>query len=201
MDADEMYNVDYVKERHNNCACCTSCSAFCTSKKRDKTKKRIPLPRAPPYLSGKVGQFSLFQQRTCYGWWPCVSTSLPDEQKLDFDARKKKDDDFEAQKQYVTGAVELEMTLLTAEEAKADPVGKKRKKPNHSPYLPKPNRSRFDEFWCLSRTHACCSMCWHNWGKQCVLISLAVLIAVVLIAAFVYKLPDIIAAKVFGTRL
>lgn len=52
-------------------------------------------------------------------------------QKLDFDAKKKKDDDFTAQKPYVTGAVELELTLLTAKEAKLDPVGRKRGKPNH----------------------------------------------------------------------
>lgn len=52
-------------------------------------------------------------------------------QKLDFDAKKKKDDDFTGQKPYMTGAVELELTLLTAEEAKLDPVGRKRKKPNH----------------------------------------------------------------------
>ncbi|MCP9264725.1 hypothetical protein DINM_022871 [Dirofilaria immitis] len=115
------------------------------------------------YIKGRVGQFSLFQQRTTYGWWPCVSTSLPDEQKLDFDAKKKKDDDFTAQKPYMTGAVELELTLLTAKEAKFDPVGRKRKKPNHSPYLPHPNRSRLDQFWCLSRAKACCSLCWTNW--------------------------------------
>lgn len=52
-------------------------------------------------------------------------------QKLDFDAKRKKDDDFTANKPYVTGVVELELTLLTAEEARLDPVGRKRGKPNH----------------------------------------------------------------------
>uniref|UniRef100_A0A0R3RPS5 C2 domain-containing protein n=1 Tax=Elaeophora elaphi TaxID=1147741 RepID=A0A0R3RPS5_9BILA len=199
MDADEMYNVDYTSERRNRCDCCMKCcSSLCGIKKHEQ-KKKIPLPRAPPYISGRVGQFSLFQQRTAYGWWPCVSTSLPDEQKLDFDARRKKDDDFTARKSYVTGAVELELTLLTAKEAKLDPVGRKRGKPNHSPYLPQPNRPRLDQFWCLSRAKACCSLCWTNWGKQCIIITIIVLIGVVLIVSTVYRLPDIITAKVFNT--
>lgn len=44
--------------------------------------------------------------------------------------KKKKDDDFDEKQLYITGAVELEISLLTAEEAKLDPVGKKRRKPN-----------------------------------------------------------------------
>ncbi|KAM3717086.1 Dysferlin [Dirofilaria immitis] len=163
IDADKMYNIDYADENRNRCACCFKCcSYFCATKGLEK-KRNTALPQAPQYIKGRVGQFSLFQQRTTYGWWPCVSTSLPDEQKLDFDAKKKKDDDFTAQKPYMTGAVELELTLLTAKEAKFDPVGRKRKKPNHSPYLPHPNRSRLDQFWCLSRAKACCSLCWTNW--------------------------------------
>ncbi|VDK69080.1 unnamed protein product [Litomosoides sigmodontis] len=201
MDADEMYNVDYACEKRNRCACCVKgCSCLCGIRKQEQKKKIIPLPRAPPYMSGRVGQFSLFQQRTTYGWWPCVSTSLPDEQKLDFDAKKKKDDDFNDQKPYMTGAVELELTLLTAKEAKLDPVGKKRRKPNHSPYLPQPNRLRLDQFWCLSRVKACCSLCWTGWGKQCVIITTIVLIGMVLIVSTIYKLPDIITTKVFNVR-
>uniref|UniRef100_A0AAF5PT90 C2 domain-containing protein n=1 Tax=Wuchereria bancrofti TaxID=6293 RepID=A0AAF5PT90_WUCBA len=198
MDADEMYNVDYACENRNRCNCCVKrCFCRCNSKRKER-KKNIPLLRAPPYISGRVGQFSLFQQRTTYGWWPCVSISLPDEQKLDFDTKIKKDDDFTAQKPYVTGAVELELTLLTSEEAKLDPVGKKRGKPNHSPYLPHPNRPRLDQFWCLSRAKACCSFCWTSWGKQCVVIVIVILISVVFIVSTVYKLPDIITMKVFN---
>ncbi|CAG9535808.1 unnamed protein product [Cercopithifilaria johnstoni] len=190
MDANEMYNVDYARKKRNPCVCCIKCcSCFCRIRKQEQKKKIIPLPRAPPYISGNVGQFSLFQQRTAYGWWPC---------KLDFDAKRKKDDDFTAQKPYVTGAVELELTLLTAKEAKLDPVGRKRRKPNHSPYLPQPNRPRFDQFWCLSRVKACCSLCWTSWGKQCIIITIVVLIGVVLIVSTVYKLPNIITTKVFN---
>ncbi|VBB28074.1 unnamed protein product, partial [Acanthocheilonema viteae] len=201
MDADEMYNVDYAREKRNRCGSCVKCcSCLCNIRKQERKKKIIPLPRAPPYISGRVGQFSLFRQRTAYGWWPCISTSLSDEQKLDFDAKKKKDDDFTAQKPYVTGAVELELTLLTAKEAKLDPVGRKRGKPNHSPYLPEPNRPRLDQFWCLSRAKACCSLCWTSWGKQCIIITLVILIGVVLIVSTVYKLPGIIATKVFNVH-
>lgn len=45
--------------------------------------------------------------------------------------RKKKDDDYVEDQHYVTGLVEMELSLVTADEAERDPVGKKRKKPNH----------------------------------------------------------------------
>lgn len=45
--------------------------------------------------------------------------------------RKKKDDDYQDDQQYVTGLLEMEVSLVSAAEAKRDPVGKKRKKPNH----------------------------------------------------------------------
>lgn len=72
---------------------------------------------------------------------------------------------------YIMGLLELEMALVTEAEAKADPVGKKRKEPNHvcvfeigvadckihwfarfqSPYLPKPLRSSWNMFFITSR--------------------------------------------------
>lgn len=52
-------------------------------------------------------------------------------QKLDYDARKKKSDDCDRTMLYLTGNVELQINLLTQEEASMEPVGKKRRKPNH----------------------------------------------------------------------
>ncbi|KAK6051024.1 hypothetical protein COOONC_11471 [Cooperia oncophora] len=49
------------------------------------------------------------------------------------------------------GLLELEMSLVTAAEAAAEPVGKKRKEPNVNPFLPKPMRSRWNMFWFTSR--------------------------------------------------
>ncbi|VDN07566.1 unnamed protein product, partial [Thelazia callipaeda] len=94
MDADEMYNVDYAASRHRRCG---NCMNICAKKNAPK-KNTQPLPRAPPYVPGRVGRFSLFQQRTSYGWWPCISTSLPDEQviflsKYKLDYQKKLDFD------------------------------------------------------------------------------------------------------------
>lgn len=51
MDADEMYNVDYARENRNRCACCIKCcSCLCGTKKQERKKKIIPLPRAPVCL-------------------------------------------------------------------------------------------------------------------------------------------------------
>ena len=56
---------------------------------------------------------------------------MNDEQKEDVDAMKKKDDDYDPDALYVMGLVEMEMQLLPLEVAEADPVGRKRKEPNH----------------------------------------------------------------------
>ena len=60
-----------------------------------------------------------------------LSSEVSDEQKEDMDAKKKKDDDYDPNTLYVMGLVELEIQLLPLEEAEADPVGKRRKEPNH----------------------------------------------------------------------
>uniref|UniRef100_A0A0M3HF62 C2 domain-containing protein n=1 Tax=Ascaris lumbricoides TaxID=6252 RepID=A0A0M3HF62_ASCLU len=69
---------------------------------------------------------------------PAQATPLRRAPKLDFDARKKKDDDCDPKLQYLTGNVELQINLLTHEEASSEPVGRKRRKPNHVCYFPLP---------------------------------------------------------------
>lgn len=75
----------------------------------------------------------MFQQKSTRGWWPCLSNNANNEKRenaITHDA-KKKNDDYNEDKTFVTGAIELEIDLLSALEAKRDSVGKKRKKPNH----------------------------------------------------------------------
>ncbi|ETN75974.1 hypothetical protein NECAME_12002 [Necator americanus] len=117
----------------------------------------IPVKRSfgvPKYKIPKeeVDTVNLFDSHSLRGWWPVLSQKRPmDDGKSDHAAKKKKDDDYDAEQLYIMGLLEMEMSLVTAAEAASDPVGKKRKEPNHNPYLPKPLRSNWNMFWITSR--------------------------------------------------
>uniref|UniRef100_A0A914Y095 Uncharacterized protein n=1 Tax=Panagrolaimus superbus TaxID=310955 RepID=A0A914Y095_9BILA len=90
---EDMVNVKYHKER--NFKCCISCCVFCWRTRcclRPEKRKKIDLPRAPVYLPNKMRCLSMFQQKSVRGWWPCLSTKVPKEQRSDYSDRKKDDD-------------------------------------------------------------------------------------------------------------
>ncbi|KAI6228647.1 hypothetical protein M3Y99_01205300 [Aphelenchoides fujianensis] len=202
VDEEEMENVHYDKEPplRTCCAVCLRTAGLCwrtrCCMKRQRKKDLVQMPRAPRYVPGRVGSASLFQQRTASGWWPCTATVLPAKQKAD---RKKNDqpetDDQQAGEgvEYVTGMVEMELHLVPMAEALAEPVGKKRKKPNHSPHLPKPDRPKMDSFWCTSRLKAGARICWNKTGGwSCVWLVLFGGILLLLTIALIYQLPSIL---------
>ncbi|TKR92248.1 hypothetical protein L596_006939 [Steinernema carpocapsae] len=197
MDEDDMPNVYYEKEKTRCCCirvCKTFCCCWCCCKKcnkKGKDMKKLKLPRAPVYIPGKVSSTSLFDQKAVRGWWPCVTDDLPDEQKTKL---KKKDDDFDETIHYVTGLIEMDISLLPTAEAKKDPVGKKRKKPNHSPYLPKPDRPKMDNFWCTSRCKAGSAFFWKKCGWQCICATLCILFTALIIFIIIWRFPDIMVA-------
>uniref|UniRef100_A0A1I7XQ15 Ferlin_C domain-containing protein n=1 Tax=Heterorhabditis bacteriophora TaxID=37862 RepID=A0A1I7XQ15_HETBA len=127
--------------KHNCCCCCT------------RNMKQQSLPRAPRYRppGDDFDSISLFDSGSVRGWWP-VLTSICDRemQKDDLTGQKKKNDDFDKLQQYVTGLLEMEISLASAEEALFEPVGRGRKEPNHSPFLPKPYRNKWNYFWLTS---------------------------------------------------
>ncbi|KAI6229896.1 hypothetical protein M3Y99_01125400 [Aphelenchoides fujianensis] len=202
VDEEEMENVHYDKEPplRTCCAVCVRTAGLCwrtrCCMKRQRKKDLVQMPRVPRYVPGRVGSASLFQQRTASGWWPCTATVLPAKQKAD---RKKNDqpetDDQQAGEgvEYVTGMVEMELHLVPMAEALAEPVGKKRKKPNHSPHLPKPDRPKMDSFWCTSRLKAGARICWNKTGGwSCVWLVLFGGILLLLTIALIYQLPSIL---------
>ncbi|VDL73631.1 unnamed protein product, partial [Nippostrongylus brasiliensis] len=109
-----------------------------------------PFQRYKKPKDNEVNVINLFDSDTIRGWWPVLTNDYLHRNKDDA-ALKKKNDDYTADNLYIMGLLELEMSIVTAEEAEADPVGKKRKEPNHSPYLPKPLRSRWNMFFITSR--------------------------------------------------
>ncbi|GMT28153.1 hypothetical protein PFISCL1PPCAC_19450, partial [Pristionchus fissidentatus] len=193
--------------------CCCSCASSADS--RPGPPKVIPLPRAPRYLrpaarpivkkksngegaagdgpsydcSSSESAVSLFELYATQGVWPLLSRSLQSEQKLDSSARKKKDDDAQ-DIDYVMGCLEMELQLLPKVEADAEPVGKKRNEPNHSPFLDKPDRSKWDSFWFTSRIKPALSFWWRKCGAQCLMVTICVVFTVLVIAAFIYQLSN-----------
>ncbi|CAI4223111.1 unnamed protein product [Auanema sp. JU1783] len=141
------------------CVCnVTCCMASC------KNKKNRALPGTPFEVSEDSMKLSLLETDVCRGWWPVVTNIKPENNG----ALKKKNDDI-SHGYIVTGSVEMELSLLTAEDAAQDPVGKDRKEPNHSPYLAKPYRSTWNTFYITSRVRPFFGWCCHSFAPQIVL--------------------------------
>ncbi|KAK6731499.1 hypothetical protein RB195_007764 [Necator americanus] len=177
------------------CILCKDTKCCC---KMQKTRK-LPFPKPPKYKIPKeeVDTVNLFDSHSLRGWWPVLSQRRPmDDGKSDHAAKKKKDDDYDAEQLYIMGLLEMEMSLVTAAEAASDPVGKKRKEPNHNPYLPKPLRSNWNMFWITSRLRPCLCWLWNKFGLQ---ILCWILIIIVLFAtgyAIIVNWPVIVATLI-----
>ncbi|VDO29690.1 unnamed protein product [Haemonchus placei] len=129
-----------VRERCTVCSrrcCCVRLCLYCKDtrcgcKIRKKTKIPYPKPmkyRRPP--DAELETVNLFDSNALRGWWPVVTDKRHHTLAKDSSGEKKKDDDYKEDDLFIMGLLELEMSLVTAEEAAADPVGKKRKEPNH----------------------------------------------------------------------
>uniref|UniRef100_A0A7E4VFY6 C2 domain-containing protein n=1 Tax=Panagrellus redivivus TaxID=6233 RepID=A0A7E4VFY6_PANRE len=196
---DDMVNVRY--ERRRKLPRCIKQCHWCWKTKcclLPYDENLLKMPKAPFYVPRKAEVRSLFQQRYARGWWPCTSTNVAESQRcVDKVAKKKKDDDYEELQEgevqrYVTGIIEMEVGLLTAEDAAKEPVGRKRKKPNRNPFLPKPDRSKWDSNWCLSRCRTCTAFWWKTVGPQTVCWSIAIIILITIIVVVIYRFPDIV---------
>uniref|UniRef100_A0AC34GT44 Ferlin C-terminal domain-containing protein n=1 Tax=Panagrolaimus sp. ES5 TaxID=591445 RepID=A0AC34GT44_9BILA len=97
-------------------------------------------------------------------------------------------------KKYVTGMLEMKLSLVSAADAKLEPVEKKRGKPNRNPFLPRPDRSKWDYFWILSRFRVAMKFFWKKCGAQFLCYLVSILILALLIASFVWQFPNIMIA-------
>ncbi|WKX92343.1 hypothetical protein Q1695_010403 [Nippostrongylus brasiliensis] len=190
-----------LKDRCNICSrrcCCVRACIFCKDTRcgcKFKKNAKIPLPIPPRYKKPKdneVNVINLFDSDTIRGWWPVLTNDYLHRNKDDA-ALKKKNDDYTADNLYIMGLLELEMSIVTAEEAEADPVGKKRKEPNHSPYLPKPLRSRWNMFFITSRIRPCLCWAWHRFGAQIVCWGIVIFLLLISVYGLVVNWPVVIA--------
>ncbi|XP_062325479.1 otoferlin-like, partial [Osmerus eperlanus] len=118
---------------------------------------------------------SIFKQKRIKGWWPFLA--------------RDENDEFE-----LTGKVEAELHLLTAEEAEKSPVGEGRNEPEP---LEKPNRPDTTFLWFLMPLKAIRYLVCKQYKWLICKILLALLL-VVLLGLFLYSIPGYLVKKLLG---
>lgn len=118
---------------------------------------------------------SIFKQKRVKGWWPFVARDENDEMEL-------------------TGKVEAELHLVTAEEAEKSPVGLGRNEPDP---LEKPNRPDTSLMWFLGPLKSIGYFIWHNY-HWLILKVLGVLLLLLMLGLFLYSLPGYLVKKMLG---
>ncbi|XP_054877385.1 otoferlin isoform X5 [Poeciliopsis prolifica] len=118
---------------------------------------------------------SIFKQKRVKGWWPFVARDENDEMEL-------------------TGKVEAELHLVTAEEAEKSPVGLGRNEPDP---LEKPNRPDTTFLWFLSPLKAIRYLVCNRYKWLIIKIVLALLL-LIMIGLFLYSMPGYLVKKLLG---
>ncbi|CAN9498589.1 unnamed protein product [Ophioblennius macclurei] len=119
-------------------------------------------------LTDAVDRISIFQQKRARGWWPFSKGGE------------------------LTGKVEAEFHLVTAEEAEKNPVGRARKEPEP---LPKPNRPDTSFSWFLNPFKCFFHLVWRSYRKY-IIMALVLLITALFLALLVYTLPGAISQRI-----
>ncbi|KAM6214398.1 fer-1-like protein 6 [Rhynchocyon petersi] len=118
--------------------------------------------------ASEENKISIFQQKRVRGWWPF------------------------AKSKELTGKVEAEFHLVTAEEAEKNPVGKARKEPEP---LAKPNRPDTSFSWFVSPFKCLYHLIWKNYKKY-IIIGFILIILIIFLVLFIYTLPGAISRKI-----
>uniref|UniRef100_A0A671Z110 Fer-1 like family member 6 n=1 Tax=Sparus aurata TaxID=8175 RepID=A0A671Z110_SPAAU len=121
-------------------------------------------------LTEGLDRISIFQQKRARGWWPFSKSGE------------------------LTGKVEAEFHLVTAEEAEKIPVGRARKEPEP---LPKPNRPDTSFSWFVNPFKCFFHLVWRSYKKY-IIIALILLITVLFLALLFYTLPGAISQKIIN---
>nr|XP_057911961.1 otoferlin isoform X13 [Doryrhamphus excisus] len=118
---------------------------------------------------------SIFKQKRVKGWWPFVARDENDEMEL-------------------TGKVEAELHLVTAEEAEKSPVGLGRNEPDP---LEKPNRPDTSFMWFLGPLKSIRYFLWHNY-RWLILKVLGLMLLLLMLGLFLYSIPGYLVKKMLG---
>ncbi|ESO89647.1 hypothetical protein LOTGIDRAFT_125029, partial [Lottia gigantea] len=126
---------------------------------------------------GTVPQMSLFKHKRVKGWWPFAVKNQETNDELE-----------------LTGKVEAELQLISAEEAEKHPAGQGRNEPDP---LDKPNRPDSSFMWFMNPWKSIRYILWHNY-KWVILKLLIVLLLTILLVLFFYSMPGYTVKRLFG---
>lgn len=121
-------------------------------------------------LTDWTERISIFQQKRARGWWPFTKSGE------------------------LTGKVEAEFHLVTAEESEKNPVGRARKEPEP---LPKPNRPDTSFSWFVNPFKCFFHLVWRSYKKY-IIIGIILLITALFLALLFYTLPGAISNKIIS---
>ncbi|XP_063298032.1 otoferlin isoform X1 [Pelobates fuscus] len=138
-----------------------------------KTAKQCSIDMVAPDVD--LPMVSIFKQKRVKGWWPFVARNENDELEL-------------------TGKVEAELHLLTAEEAEKCPAGLGRNEPDP---LEKPNRPDTSFIWFLNPLKSIKYLICNRYKWLIIKIVLALLL-LAMVALFLYSMPGYMVKKLLG---
>ncbi|XP_056419705.1 otoferlin isoform X11 [Hyla sarda] len=138
-----------------------------------KTAKQCSIDMAAPEVD--LPMVSIFKQKRVKGWWPFVARNENDEMEL-------------------TGKVEAELHLLTAEEAEKTPAGLGRNEPDP---LEKPNRPDTSFIWFLNPLKSIRYFIWHTY-RWLILKILILILLLLMVGLFLYSMPGYLVKKILG---
>ncbi|XP_077442838.1 otoferlin isoform X1 [Stigmatopora argus] len=123
----------------------------------------------------ELPSISIFKQKRVKGWWPFVARDENDEMEL-------------------TGKVEAELHLVSAEEAEKSPVGLGRNEPDP---LEKPNRPDTSFMWFLGPLKSIRYFLWNNY-RWLILKVLGLILVLLMLGLFLYSIPGYLVKKMLG---
>uniref|UniRef100_T1IIT4 C2 domain-containing protein n=1 Tax=Strigamia maritima TaxID=126957 RepID=T1IIT4_STRMM len=145
--------------------------------------------------TSQVECIDLFEKKHIYGYWPCIDDSQ-DEVLLTF--VEKGELNLPLTQPQFQGKLEMEIELLTKQEADEKPAGKGQDEPNANPHLEKPNRPAimFQMFlapWKAFRHGVWDKIKWH------VLTIFLIIILIIFILIGLYTLPQAAVNRIVDT--
>lgn len=128
------------------------------------------LSQLPDLQTGhEVKLVSLFEQKRLKGFWPCFND--------------------ETGERVLTGKIEMELELVSLEEADERPAGQGQEEPNMNPHLDPPKRPETSFLWFTSPWKTFKFIIWRRY-KWWFIGFLIVLLLIILIALFIYSFPS-----------
>ncbi|XP_077992044.1 myoferlin-like isoform X14 [Glandiceps talaboti] len=142
-----------------------------------KSASKCKLSMLPDAQGNAPEMLSLFEAKRSKGFWPCANEETG--------ARE------------LAGKVEMELEILSIEEAEEKPAGVARDDPNMNPHLDEPNRPQTSFNWLTSPWKSLRFILWGRF-KWYIIGALIILLLALILILFFYTFPGALANKIVG---